>query len=279
MRFLSVLFTAFVAFGFAVKSTNAAGATTCGPGQRLFTLTGTCIDCGLGHYKPGTNALTSCTQCPDINGNTTGAGPFATTHSRQATSSDDCFFPPSQTLTDDKGTFKFACDCTQSGTCFSGKFPNTSDCSSNDNCTSGCCIATTSHQSSNRCYPNTYCASTGRPNGASCTISSQCQNNCCSGWCTSSSCSGGGDGGDQPGQCPGGNEFNDVQDACSKLWHQWGIEHGGAPPNNIFLAHPTDCHWFFECSNAVAYCKQCPGDLCWNTMLDTCDYCYNVGCN
>ncbi|MCL2890063.1 MAG: hypothetical protein FWF34_02310, partial [Alphaproteobacteria bacterium] len=64
-HFLSVLFTVFVMVVFSAQYADAA--TTCGPGQRLSA--GTCIDCGNGFYKTGTNANTSCTQCPDINGN------------------------------------------------------------------------------------------------------------------------------------------------------------------------------------------------------------------
>ena len=43
-------------------------------------------------------------------------------------------------------------------------------------------------------------------------------------------------------------------------------------PLFTFFPHPNDCHWFFQCSNGVAYCKECPADLHWNIALETCDY-------
>jgi hypothetical protein len=46
-----------------------------------------------------------------------------------------------------------------------------------------------------------------------------------------------------------------------------------------FFPHPDDCHWFFHCSNEVAYCKKCPADLHWNVELETCDYAYRAGCS
>ncbi|MCL2869150.1 MAG: chitin binding domain-containing protein, partial [Candidatus Bathyarchaeota archaeon] len=51
------------------------------------------------------------------------------------------------------------------------------------------------------------------------------------------------------------------------------------PEFSVFFPHPSDCHWFFHCSNGVAYCKKCPAGLEWNTVLDTCDYPYNAGCS
>jgi hypothetical protein len=47
---------------------------------------------------------------------------------------------------------------------------------------------------------------------------------------------------------------------------------------SVFFPHPNDCHYFFHCSNGVAYCKKCPAGLHWNTVLDTCDYPYSAGC-
>ncbi|PSN40883.1 hypothetical protein C0J52_18876 [Blattella germanica] len=38
-----------------------------------------------------------------------------------------------------------------------------------------------------------------------------------------------------------------------------------------FFAHP-DSHWFYECSNGVAYCRSCPSDLVWNTRCNACDW-------
>ena len=54
------------------------------------------------------------------------------------------------------------------------------------------------------------------------------------------------------------------------------------PPDmgfSVFFPHPTDCGWYFECENGIAYCKQCPADLHWNTELDACDYPYRAGCD
>jgi hypothetical protein len=48
---------------------------------------------------------------------------------------------------------------------------------------------------------------------------------------------------------------------------------------SVFFPHPSDCHWFFHCSNGVALCKKCPANLHWNTKLETCDYAFRAGCN
>jgi len=50
------------------------------------------------------------------------------------------------------------------------------------------------------------------------------------------------------------------------------------PYGTAFFPHPGDCSWFFHCVDGVAYCKQCPADLHWNKMLDTCDFPYRAGC-
>ena len=44
------------------------------------------------------------------------------------------------------------------------------------------------------------------------------------------------------------------------------------PEYSVFFPHPNDCGWFFHCSNGVAFCKPCPGDLLFNVDLETCDY-------
>jgi len=49
--------------------------------------------------------------------------------------------------------------------------------------------------------------------------------------------------------------------------------------NATFFPHPNDCHWFFHCRDGVADCYECPADLHWNVVLDTCDYPYRAGCN
>ncbi|XP_069682517.1 dentin sialophosphoprotein-like [Periplaneta americana] len=42
------------------------------------------------------------------------------------------------------------------------------------------------------------------------------------------------------------------------------------PALSVFFPHP-DKHYFYHCSNGVAYCKACPSNLVWNTQCDTCD--------
>jgi hypothetical protein len=44
------------------------------------------------------------------------------------------------------------------------------------------------------------------------------------------------------------------------------------PVYSVFFPHPNEGHWFFHCSNGVAYCKECPADLHWNVEIETCDY-------
>ena len=48
---------------------------------------------------------------------------------------------------------------------------------------------------------------------------------------------------------------------------------------SVFYPHPNDCHYFFYCSNGVAYCKECPADLHWSVELETCDYPFRAGCD
>jgi hypothetical protein len=48
---------------------------------------------------------------------------------------------------------------------------------------------------------------------------------------------------------------------------------------SVFFRHPSDCHWFFHCSNGAAYCNKCPGDLHWNNELETCDFAFRAGCD
>jgi len=47
----------------------------------------------------------------------------------------------------------------------------------------------------------------------------------------------------------------------------------------VFFPHPNDCHWYFYCSNGVAYCHECRADLHWNVEIETCDFPYRAGCN
>ena len=50
------------------------------------------------------------------------------------------------------------------------------------------------------------------------------------------------------------------------------------PNYSVFFPHPNDCHWYFHCSNGVAYCRPCPDGLHWNTELDVCDWPFRSGC-
>ncbi|KAJ4443199.1 hypothetical protein ANN_04866 [Periplaneta americana] len=51
------------------------------------------------------------------------------------------------------------------------------------------------------------------------------------------------------------------------------------PAYSVFFPHPSSCRWFYHCSNGVAYCKICPGNLHWNPILDTCDWPDHAGCS
>ncbi|PSN40886.1 hypothetical protein C0J52_18874, partial [Blattella germanica] len=44
------------------------------------------------------------------------------------------------------------------------------------------------------------------------------------------------------------------------------------PALSVFFPHSGDAHWFYHCSNGVAYCKVCPSPLVWNSKCDTCDW-------
>ncbi|KAJ9596518.1 hypothetical protein L9F63_012460, partial [Diploptera punctata] len=43
------------------------------------------------------------------------------------------------------------------------------------------------------------------------------------------------------------------------------------PKNSVFFPH-SDPHWYFHCSNGVAYCQPCPSPLVWNSECNTCDW-------
>ena len=45
-----------------------------------------------------------------------------------------------------------------------------------------------------------------------------------------------------------------------------------------YYPHEYDCHWFFQCSDGVAYCWPCPDGLHWNTELNVCDWPYHANC-
>jgi hypothetical protein len=39
----------------------------------------------------------------------------------------------------------------------------------------------------------------------------------------------------------------------------------------IFLPHPSNSQFFYECINGVRSCKRCPLQRRWNTDMDICD--------
>ena len=53
-------------------------------------------------------------------------------------------------------------------------------------------------------------------------------------------------------------------------------EHNNTP--EPFLAHPGCCSHFFQCSNGVAYCWECPPNLHFNPKQETCQYPEEAGC-
>ncbi|XP_069691255.1 probable chitinase 10 [Periplaneta americana] len=102
--------------------------------------------------------------------------------------------------------------------------------------------------------------------------------------------------------CPSGLHWNAKMDTCDWPWsagcspstEEPNVCEGGeddscptaTPPQcpaedptySLFFPHPSDCHWFFHCSNGVAYCKACPSGLHWNPTLNTCDWPWHAGC-
>ncbi|XP_021926377.1 proprotein convertase subtilisin/kexin type 5-like [Zootermopsis nevadensis] len=40
---------------------------------------------------------------------------------------------------------------------------------------------------------------------------------------------------------------------------------------SVFLPHPSDSRWFYQCLQGVLYCNRCPPGHKWNTDEDTCD--------
>ncbi|XP_023727605.1 proprotein convertase subtilisin/kexin type 5-like [Cryptotermes secundus] len=40
---------------------------------------------------------------------------------------------------------------------------------------------------------------------------------------------------------------------------------------SVFLPHPSDSRWFYQCQQGVLYCNRCPPGYKWNTDEDTCD--------
>ena len=73
--------------------------------------------------------------------------------------------------------------------------------------------------------------------------------------------------------------------SLSFMLKSFGCPEGPIPecpfPNHgytVFFPHFCDCHWFFHCSDGVAYCRQCPAGLHWNTVLDVCDFPDNANC-
>ncbi|KAJ9579674.1 hypothetical protein L9F63_004676, partial [Diploptera punctata] len=43
------------------------------------------------------------------------------------------------------------------------------------------------------------------------------------------------------------------------------------PKYSVFFPH-SNPHFYFHCSNGVAYCRPCPSPLVWNSECDTCDW-------
>lgn len=42
-------------------------------------------------------------------------------------------------------------------------------------------------------------------------------------------------------------------------------------PYPVFLPHPSDSRWFYQCLQGVLYCNRCPPGHKWNIDEDTCD--------
>lgn len=49
-------------------------------------------------------------------------------------------------------------------------------------------------------------------------------------------------------------------------------------PGQVFHAHPTDCRRFFLCVNLVLWEQECPNNLYWNQLRNTCDLPESAGC-
>jgi len=49
-------------------------------------------------------------------------------------------------------------------------------------------------------------------------------------------------------------------------------------PGQVHHAHPSDCTRFFLCINLVLWEQQCPNDLHWNQLINTCDLPASAGC-
>jgi len=56
---------------------------------------------------------------------------------------------------------------------------------------------------------------------------------------------------------------------------QCPAEDGESP---VYLADPSDCSAFCECSNGVAYSKACVPGLVFDTVKHVCDWPTNVDC-
>lgn len=80
--------------------------------------------------------------------------------------------------------------------------------------------------------------------------------------------------------------------ATSTSSTSWGCPHSDCPSTGwwvpdcpldvwwltILIPHPTDCHWFFQCSNGIAYCRQCPAGLHFDASRSTCTWPDMAGC-
>jgi len=87
--------------------------------------------------------------------------------------------------------------------------------------------------------------------------------------------------------CPG-NLYWDYQKlyCCGDPSACYNNDESSNPEENIcgpgvdFLAHPTDCTKYFQCSNGEAFERKCPDPLYWNPEIKVCDwsnkYCNNL---
>ncbi|XP_069691258.1 peritrophin-1-like [Periplaneta americana] len=82
--------------------------------------------------------------------------------------------------------------------------------------------------------------------------------------------------------CPVGLHWNIKKNQCD-----WPDKAGCVPPScpgkdptvPLFFPNPRSCETYFQCSNGILYCRQCPPGLHFNTQLNVCDYSYNVKCS
>lgn len=49
-------------------------------------------------------------------------------------------------------------------------------------------------------------------------------------------------------------------------------------PNDQYIAHPTDCNAFYECTFGTTILRACPAGLYFNPILSVCDWPEDAGC-